>query len=65
MPDIIIEIQPDGTTTKTVQGIAGESCMIDPLSMGLDAVLGKKTKTAHTTDYYETASQGTHVSTKR
>ena len=61
MFDIIIEITPEGETSKTVKGLKGRQCLTHPVVKGLDRVLGLRNTRAHTGECFTTA---THVVTQ-
>lgn len=52
MPDIKIEIMPDGQVKLEVEGAKGSECM--DLTRFLEEALGEVTARELTSDYYET-----------
>jgi hypothetical protein len=62
MFEIIIEITPEGQTSKTVKGLKGRQCLTHPVVKGLDTALGLRHTRTHTSEFFTTA---THVVTQK
>jgi hypothetical protein len=55
-----LQIHPDGTVKKTVNGIEGPACLDSPLSRLLDRAYGTPIASEKTSDYYAQQTD-THV----